>query len=232
MRTGLTLGGITPLSTIDFPGRLAAVLYAQGCPLRCRYCQNAGLRDNHSQKTIRWDDAITWLRRRQGLLDGVVFSGGEPTAQPSLHSAITTVRDFGFETALHTSGIYPTRLAEVLPSLNWIGLDIKAPFVQYAQVTGLRGSGAKARLSLESVLASGVPYELRTTVHPLILTQDHLIAMACELHSYGVRRWVLQEFRPQGCSDIELATSPLGLDKALVTQLREFIPDITIRAAT
>ena len=192
------LGGITPLSTIDFPGRLAAVLYAQGCPLRCRYCHNGGLRDNHSSNAFRWDEAKTWLRRRQGLLDGVVFSGGEPTAHPSLRCAIVEVRDLGFETALHTSGIYPDRLAAVLPSLDWIGLDIKAPFDQYTQITGLCGSGAKARLSLEFVLSSGVSYELRTTVHPLILTQEHLIAIACELHSYGVQRWVLQEFRSQG----------------------------------
>jgi len=229
---GLTLGGITPLSTIDFPGRLAAVLYTQGCPLRCRYCHNAGLRDNHSPNTIHWGESMTWLRRRQGLLDGVVFSGGEPTAQTSLPSAITQVRELNFETALHTSGIYPTRLAAVLPSLDWIGLDIKAPFDQYEQITGLRGSGAKARLSLESVLASGVSYELRTTVHPMILTQDHLITMACELRSYGVRRWVLQEFRQQGCPDIELLNTPTGLDQALVARLREFVPDITIRAAT
>ncbi len=175
---------------------------------------------------------MTWLRHRLELLDGVVFSGGEPTAQPPLHSAIAQVRELGFETALHTSGIYPARLSEVLPSLNWVGLDIKAPFDQYAQITGLRGSGAKVRLSLESVLSSGVSYELRTTVHPLILAQDHLMSIASELHSYGVQHWVLQEFRPQGCSDIELATSPKGLDRVLVPQLQKFIPDITIRTAT
>ena len=175
---------------------------------------------------------MTWLRRRQGLLDGVVFSGGEPTAQPSLRSAIAQVRELGYQTALHTSGIYPARLAEVLPSLDWIGLDIKAPFDQYTRITGIQKSGAKARLALEAVLGNGLTFELRTTVHPLILTQDHLIAIACELHSYGVQHWVLQEFRSKGCSDIELATSPMGIDRALVTQLRQFIPDITIRTST
>ncbi len=175
---------------------------------------------------------MTWLRRRQGLLDGVVFSGGEPTAQPSLHSATTKVKELGFETGLHTSGVYPARLAEVLPSLDWVGLDIKAPFDQYAAITGIPGSGAKTRLSLEAILGSGLACELRTTVHPLILTQDHLTAMACELQSYGVRRWVLQEFRPHGCSDIELSTSPMGLDLILVAKLRELVPDITIRPAT
>ena len=175
---------------------------------------------------------MTWLRRRQGLLDGVVFSGGEPTAQPSLRSAIAQVRELGFETALHTSGIYPARLAEVLPSLDWIGLDIKAPFDQYTRITGIQKSGAKARLALESVLGNGLTYELRTTVHPLILTQDHLIAIACELHSYGVQHWVLQEFRSQGCADMALAKSASRLDLALVVRLQELVPHITIRAAT
>lgn len=230
--TSLALGGITPLSTIDFPGRLAAVLYTQGCPLRCRYCHNAELRGTNSQKPIDWDDTVSWLRHRQGLLDGIVFSGGEPTAQPSLPSAITQVKDLGFEVAIHTSGIYPARLAEVLPSLDWIGLDIKAPFDQYEQITGVHGSGTKTRRSLDAVLASVVAYEIRTTVHPLLLTPDHLISIARALHTYGVTRWVLQEFRQQGCQDTELVNAPIGIDAALVAQLREFVPDITVRRAT
>ncbi len=225
------LGGMTPLSTIDFPGRLAAVFYTQGCPLRCGYCHNPELWESRGPVAIPWDEALAWLHRRRGLLDGVVFSGGEPTAQEALGAALAQVRDLGFTTALHTAGVYPKRLAEILPLLDWVGLDIKAPFDRYADLTGIPGSGAKARQSLAAVLAGGVEYELRTTVHRRLLAPEDLMAMAQHLRSHGVRHWVLQEFRTQGCTDAELANSPSRLDPALVTQLRELVPDITVRTA-
>ncbi|MHB8249897.1 MAG: anaerobic ribonucleoside-triphosphate reductase activating protein [Acidithiobacillus sp.] len=227
----LVLGGLTPLSTIDFPGRLGAVFYTQGCPLRCRYCHNPELWPAQAPTTLAWPAVMAWLHRRRGLLDAVVFSGGEPTAQGALSAALVQVRDLGFETALHTAGVYPKRLAEILPLLDWVGLDIKAPFDRYADLTGTPGSGAKAERALAAVLAGGVEYELRTTVHHHLLTPEDLMAMAHNLRSYGVRHWVLQEFRTQGCTDAELANTPSRLDPALVARLRALVPDITIRAA-
>lgn len=225
------LGGMTPLSTIDFPGRLAAVFYTRGCPLRCGYCHNPELWEGRGPALIPWDEALAWLHRRRGLLDGVVFSGGEPTAQEALGAALAQVRDLGFATALHTAGVYPKRLAEILPLLDWVGLDIKAPFDRYADLTVVPGSGAKAERALAAVLAGGVEYELRTTVHRRLLAPEDLMAMARHLRSHGVRHWVLQEFRTQGCTAAELANSPSRLDPALVAQLRELVPDITVRTA-
>ncbi len=235
-RNDLVLGGMTPLSTLDFPGRLSAVLYAQGCPLRCRYCHNPELwpmRATTQQTSAprTWTEAVAWLHRRRGLLDGVVFSGGEATAQPALADAMMQVRALGFQIALHTAGIYPKRLEQILPMLDWIGLDIKAPFDRYADVTGVPGSGDKARSSLAAVLSSGVEYELRTTVHSHLLTADDLLHIAKTLQSYGVRRWALQEFRTQGCGDAELSKLPSALDPALVSRLREWVPDIAVRVA-
>jgi pyruvate formate lyase activating enzyme len=234
-RNDLVLGGMTPLSTLDFPDRLSAVLYAQGCPLRCRYCHNPELwpmRATMPQASapLAWPDAVAWLHRRCGLLDGVVFSGGEATAQPALMDALKQVREMGFQTALHTAGIYPQRLKAILPLLDWVGFDIKAPFDRYADVTGVPGSGDKAHRSLTAVLSSGVEYELRTTVHSHLLAADDLLDMAKTLQSCGVHRWVLQEFRTQGCADAELSKMPSKLDAALVSRLREWVPETSIRA--
>jgi pyruvate formate lyase activating enzyme len=231
VRSDLVLGGMTPLSTIDFPGRLAAVFYARGCPLRCGYCHNPELWESRGPAAIPWGEALAWLHRRRGLLDGVVFSGGEPTAQEALGAALAQVRDLGFATALHTAGVYPKRLTEILPLLDWVGLDIKAPFDRYADLTGVPRSGAKAERALAAVLAGTVEYELRTTVHHRLLAPEDLMAMARDLRSRGVRHWVLQEFRTQGCTDAELANTPSRLDPALVAQLRELVPDITVRSA-
>jgi pyruvate formate lyase activating enzyme len=137
----LRVGGLTPLSTTDWPGMLAAVVFCQGCPWRCGYCHNPDLIPPRGEHEIVWEEIIALLRRRQGLLDGVVFSGGEPTLQGDLAEAMREVRALGFKIGLHSGGAYPDRLAAVLPLVDWVGLDIKAPFDAYARITAAAGSG-------------------------------------------------------------------------------------------
>jgi pyruvate formate lyase activating enzyme len=201
----LRIGGLTPLSTTDWPGMLAAVVFCQGCPWRCGYCHNPGLIPPRSDSEIPWDDVLAFLRRRQGLLDGVVFSGGEPTLQPELADAMRAVRALGFKVGLHTGGAYPRRLAAVLPLVDWVGMDAKAPYINYARITGIDGSGDRAQASLQCVLASGVAHEIRTTVHPALLPDTEVVALAQDLSARGVKRYVIQAFRSQGCADTALA---------------------------
>lgn len=191
----LRLGGLTPLTTIDFPGRLAAVLYCQGCPWRCSYCHNPGLLDANAPPTLPWAEALAFLQRRRGLLDGVVFSGGEPTLQASLPAAIATVRALGFAVALHTGGMYPQRLAALAPQLDWVGLDIKAPPTHYDALTATPGSATRAWAALDALLASGVPFECRTTWHEALFDLDALHTLARALRQRGVRHWALQACR-------------------------------------
>lgn len=181
-------------------------MFCQGCPWRCGYCHNPHLLPARGPVDIEWRDVVEFLRRRTGLLDAVVFSGGEPLAQPALAEAMRTVRALGFRVALHTGGAYPRRLAEVLPLLDWIGFDVKAPFADYARITGTPGSGDKALASARLVLASGVAHEFRTTVHPRQDAPESLARLADCLATLGVRRYVLQEFRTAGCTDALLRT--------------------------
>jgi pyruvate formate lyase activating enzyme len=204
----LRVGGLTPLSTSDWPGMLAAVVFCQGCPWRCSYCHNPGLIPARGDNEIPWDDVLSFLRRRQGLLDGVVFSGGEPTLQPELADAMRAVRALGFKVGLHTGGAYPRRLAEVLPLVDWVGLDAKAAFANYERITGVPGSGVSALASLEQVLASGVAHEIRTTVHPALLSDADVVGLAGALSAHGVKRHVIQAFRSQGCADAALTACP------------------------
>ena len=196
----LRIGGITPLTTIDFPGRLAAVLYCQGCPWRCGYCHNPELLDATTPAAVPWPEVLAFLKSRQGLLDGVVFSGGEPTLQAALPAALAQVRALGFQTALHTGGMYPERLQALLPLLDWVGLDIKGPLHAYDAITRTPGSGAKAFASLRHLLASGVAYECRTTWHAGLFSVDDLFALADTLADAGVAHWVLQECRAPGAA--------------------------------
>jgi len=203
----LRVGGFTPLSTTDWPGMLAAVVFCQGCPWRCGYCHNPGLIPARGDSEIPWTDVLSFLRRRRGLLDAVVFSGGEPTAQAGLVDAVREVRALGFKIGLHTGGMYAQRLAEVLPLVDWVGLDVKAPFADYARITGAAGSGERALAGLQQVLASGVDHEIRTTVHPALLGDTAVIGLAQDLADLGVKRYVIQAFRSQGCQSDSLRLS-------------------------
>ncbi len=197
----LRIGGFTPLSTTDWPGMLAAVVFCQGCPWRCRYCHNTGLIPARGEHEVSWESVVGLLRRRHGLLDAVVFSGGEPTLQAGLLNAVTEVRELGFRIGLHTGGMYPQRLATILPLLDWVGLDVKAPFSDYARITGARGSGERALASLDLVLKSGIEHEIRTTVHPGLLDDETVRSLAGDLAERGVKHYVIQAFRSQGCQD-------------------------------
>lgn len=229
----LRIGGLTPLSTTDWPGMLAAVVFCQGCPWRCGYCHNPDLIPPRSGNEIPWADVIAFLRRRQGLLDGVVFSGGEPTLQASLIDAMREVRALGFKVGLHTGGAYPQHLAAVLPLVEWVGLDVKAPFADYARITGVPGSGERALAGLQQVLESGVAYEIRTTVHPALLNDGDVTDLACDLATRGVKHYVIQAFRSQGCQDDFLnqhATRTQSL-QAVGAPLTGLFEDLTVRVA-
>ncbi len=194
----LRIAGLTRLSTCDWPGKLAATVFLQGCPWACTYCHNYELQDTRADGTISWDEVAAFLSRRRGLLDGVVFSGGEPTMQDGLADAMRQVRDLGFAVGLHTGGPYPSRLAKVLPLVDWVGLDIKATALKYEAITGKPNSAPKAFRALELVQDSGIEFEVRTTVDPTVLTDADVAELQAELARRGVREHVVQRVRAEG----------------------------------
>lgn len=230
-RSALRVGGVVPFSAGDYPHGIAAVVFCQGCPWRCRYCHNPHLIDAVPGAAVEWPDVIAWLEERRGLLDAVVFSGGEPLAQPALEEAMLAVRQQGFAVGLHTGGAYPRRFSTVLQHVDWVGLDVKAPRDDYATTTGVTQSGEAAWASLDRLLGSNVDHEIRTTVHASITGSDALLRLARELGARGVRRWVLQPFRAQGCADAELVAQAgtSELDASLVGRLALHVPDVVIR---
>lgn len=171
----LSIGGLEPLTTVDFPGRLAAVVFCQGCAWNCRYCHNPHLRKFRSPGAISWSTIRNFLSERFGFLEAVVFSGGEPLAQRALPRALQEIKHLGFLTGLHTAGMHPERLKNCLPSLDWIGMDLKAPLdSRYDLVTGVRNSAKEILRSLDLVVASGVGFQIRTTWDRDVLTESDL----------------------------------------------------------
>lgn len=199
MSNQLLLGGITPFSTVDWPGKLTCVAFLAGCPWRCPYCQNFFLQPFDAvDKT--GDDLFAFLEERVGLLDGVVFSGGEPLAQAAVIEAARRARSLRFAVGLHTCGAYPERLRGILPYLDWVGLDVKAPWDAYERVTRVPGTGELVQQSLELLVSSDIPFEVRTTWHPALLSPADIATIARDLVLRGVNTWAVQAYRDAGTS--------------------------------
>ena len=220
MSQWIRVGGLTPLTTIDYPGELAAVVFCQGCPWRCRYCHNTDLLAAGTAPRLAWHDVLAFLERRRGLLDAVVFSGGEPTLQRGLATAIAEVRALGFKVGLHTAGCYPARLAKLLPQLDWVGLDIKAAPEHYPELTSAKASGTAAWTSLGHLLASGVQHEIRVTVQPELLPAARLEALLLRLARAGVGNLALQRCR---------TAAPFGAVPSMAPGLRARFDQLVVR---
>lgn len=231
----LRIAGLTPFSTVDWPDMLVATVFLQGCPWDCFYCHNPALIDPRAETVLTWSDVTDLLCDRMGLLDGVVFSGGEPTMQRGLVPAMQVARALGFQVGLHTGGAYPSLLAKALPHVDWVGLDIKAAREDYATVTGRAPSGDNAWRSLELVLAHNLlragtkhplAYEVRTTVHPAAIDDDGLLELGCRLADAGVECWAVQRFRDAGVREplprMAAATAELHLDRLPAERFASF----------
>jgi pyruvate formate lyase activating enzyme len=203
---GLRVGGLTPLTTVDYPGELAAVIFCQGCPWRCRYCHNGHLLPARAEGLTPWADVRGFLETRRGLLDAVAFSGGEPTLQRGLETAIREVRSLGFKVGLHTSGAYPRRLSRLIALLDWVGLDIKALPEDYPDITGVPGSGERAWESLGLLLDAQVPLQVRTTPLPGHGNPAELLALCERLAGAGVMEHRIQDCRVAQAYDPSLRT--------------------------
>jgi|TARA_B100001059_G_scaffold98279_1_gene97805 anaerobic ribonucleoside-triphosphate reductase activating protein len=203
----LRIGGLQPMTTLDYPDHLSCVLFCQGCAWQCRYCHNPELIAPRGDAPHSWRSVLDFLQQRQGLLDAVVFSGGEATLQPGLPQAMQAVRALGFKVALHSAGIKPAALARVLPWCDWVGFDVKGLQEQVELITGTPRSGQANWQSLQLLHASGVDYECRTTVHWQLFDCDALLRLAHRLAGQGVRRFAVQLARPARMLDPSLGPS-------------------------
>ncbi len=226
----LKVGGITPFSTTDFPGKLATVMYVQGCPWHCTYCHNPHLQARQAANLVPWERALAFLRQRVGLVEAVIFSGGEPTLDPALAGAIGEVRALGFMAGLQTACIYPARLQQVLPLIDWIAFDVKAPFADYANVTGVADSALTVQECIDMIVASGVEHECSTTIHPRLQTTEGLEELAATLASMGVKRYALRYFRQQGCRNLQLERVPQGFPGPdTLARIQALFPQFVLR---
>lgn len=228
----ITVAGLVPFTTIDFPGQLAAVLFLRGCPLRCPFCHNYALQTDGTETDISQDDIRTFLMERRNRLDGIVLSGGEPLKHNDIIMLAKEIKAMGYRIGLHTSGVYPARLKTMLPVLDWVGLDIKAPWNKYDLLTGRIHMADLVRKSLEILLQSGISFETRTTADPRFLSKDDILTIGQTLASQGVQDYILQHYRTFD-GDVnppdESAIQSFFRDTVLQDTLHSLFPRFSVR---
>ncbi|MEL7966545.1 anaerobic ribonucleoside-triphosphate reductase activating protein [Vreelandella neptunia] len=197
----LPIAGLVPMTTLDYPDHLACVVFLQGCPLRCGYCHNPDMIAPRRGEPHEWQTVMDFLVSRKNLLEGVVFSGGEPTLNAGLRVAVKEVKALGFKVGLHTAGVYPDRLSRLLPHLDWVGLDVKGHGKAFDQISGRPDIWRLHARSLGVLLDSGISFECRTTVHWKDFKLADVEHLALSLADCGVRHYALQMARSQPCLD-------------------------------
>ncbi|MDA8223234.1 anaerobic ribonucleoside-triphosphate reductase activating protein [Desulfosporosinus sp.] len=172
----MNIAGFVKTSFVDYPGKIASVVFTQGCNLRCGYCHNVSLIDsNHSSNGILPEEVFEWLSKRKGMIDAVVVSGGEPTLQKNLHVFIEELKAMNLLVKLDTNGTNPDIIRTLIEYelLDFIAMDLKAPLSKYEIITGTSQLELAAiQESVEVIKNCGLGYEFRTTLCPELETED------------------------------------------------------------
>lgn len=189
----MNVSGIIKSSLIDYPGLISCVLFVPGCNYTCFYCHNRSLIDgSHIIMTPQY--VSEFLKKRVGLLDGVVISGGEPTLQNDLIPFMQMIQGLGYQIKLDTNGSRPDLVEEIinLRLCDYVAVDYKAPAQCYQDICGFGGDADQVIKTIRLLSESDVPFEVRTTVIPQ-LGINELVLMAKELPT--VPRYVLNRYR-------------------------------------
>ncbi len=198
----MVIGGFQPFSLSEYAGKISAIVFTQGCNFRCPFCHNPELVDPRRYATpIAEREVLELLRRRAGRLEGVCITGGEPTIQSGIKDFVSQAAACGLLVKLETNGSRPDVLSDLLDSglLSFVSLDIKAPLVSYERAVGVPVCTGDISRSIDLVISSGVPHELRTTFHEKILSLDDLRSIAELARSCAA--FTLQRMRPQTTLD-------------------------------
>ena len=197
-KKNMIIGGFQKLTLIDYPGHIATTVFTVGCSFRCPFCHNPELVLG-SQLTVPNNIAekefFAFLKKRQGKLDGVCITGGEPTIQPDIITFIQKIKKLGFAVKLDSNGTRPDVLKKLIDQklLDYIAMDIKSNLENYDKMTGTKVDKDRIKLSVELIMQSRVPYEFRTTVVPGLHSEKDFLAIAKWIQ--GAREYWLQEYR-------------------------------------
>ena len=177
------IAGLQKLTLLDFPGKMACIVFTHGCNFRCPFCHNAPLVVDERDAEYDEEAFFAFLAKRKGILDGVVITGGEPLLEAGLAAFIERIRAAGYLVKLDTNGSFPDRLAALIEKnlLDYIAMDVKTELSEYERVCGVRVDVERIKESIRLIRKGGVPHEFRTTVVKGLHTKENIVAVAGEL---------------------------------------------------
>jgi pyruvate formate lyase activating enzyme len=192
----MLIGGLQKTTLLDFPGKVAAIVFTKGCNYRCGYCHNPELISFEQKAFMPESEIFEFLKKRRSMLDGLAITGGEPLLQPDLKDFIKRVRELGLAVKLDTNGSSPIKLKKLIDEglLEYVAMDYKYPAEKYEQIIGVKIDGNIIRQTRDIIMNSGVDYEFRVTIVEDLFSDDILKELSDELK--GAKKVALQKFRP------------------------------------
>lgn len=174
----MRIGGFQKLTLLDYPGEMACIVFAAGCDLRCPFCHNSGLLAGEA--AVDEEEVFEYLKKRSGVLDGVVLTGGEPLMQEGVFAFAERVRGMGYKLKIDTNGTYPERLREMIERglVDYAAMDVKHVPEKYSLAAGVSADTEKIKESIEIIKAADIRREFRTTVVKGIHESDDIVAAA------------------------------------------------------
>ncbi len=230
----IRIAGLQKMTLLDYPGKVAAVIFTSGCNFKCPYCHNRDLvfvPDNY--EFYQPEEVLSYLEKRKGILDGVCISGGEPLIQENLEEFIAEIKNLGYLVKLDTNGNRPERLKQLCESgmVDYVAVDVKNSPEKYAQTVGLNNEVFRLENIKESVaylMASDVDYEFRTTVAKELHDKEDLLEVARWIR--GAKHYYLQQYT-ESPNVIQPGFHAYDNEemKQLCEAVREFVPSAELR---
>ena len=230
------IGGVQKSTLIDFPEKIASIVFTQGCNFRCGYCHNAELLSFQQfyfeGKEYKNEDFFDFMETRVNKLDGVVITGGEPTLQTGLYDFVKRIKSMGFLVKLDTNGSNPDYLEQLYLDklLDYVAMDIKAPLEKYAEITNVLPNSEKIKKSIDLIMKSGVKYEFRTTVVKSQLSVDDFDKIGQLIN--GAEKYFLQKFEASKILDEKLKDEKSYSDEEfaeICKNLQKYVKFVKVR---
>ncbi|MBF0252480.1 MAG: anaerobic ribonucleoside-triphosphate reductase activating protein [Candidatus Omnitrophica bacterium] len=192
----MNLAGFQKISLVDYPGRISAIIFTQGCNFMCPYCYNKDLVPLTSEYTTEEDEIFKYLEKRKNMIEGVVVTGGEPVLHKNLRSFILRLKEMGYKVKLDTNGTDPEAVKSFVENkeIDYVALDIKTSFKKYHLVTNNIYAHEKTKELIDFLISSDIEYEFRTTCVPGIVEKEDFFDIAGIVS--GAKNYYLQQFAP------------------------------------
>jgi pyruvate formate lyase activating enzyme len=229
----MIVGALQRFSLIEYPGKICAIIFTQGCNFRCPYCYNRDLVDEeYFRDPIDVDTIFSFLEKRINKLDAVTVTGGEPTLQQDIIPFIERIKNMNYPVKIDSNGSCP----EVLDSLlhlklvDFIAMDVKGPLAKYPLICGTKINPEKIRRSIDLIMASGINYEFRTTLVRPLLTKDDLLEIGRLIPN--AECYALQKFNPSETLDPQFRTASVYTDheiKLIAEEMQPMVKEIILR---